>query len=341
MRYDFASDNTAPVAPEAREAMDEAGGGSMASYGEDPWTARAADQLRDLFETDCDVYFVFNGTAANSLALAAMCQSYNSVLCHEAAHIVTDECGAPEFFSNGTKLLTIAGEHGKLRPDHVAARATERHDLHFPRPRALSITQPTELGTVYTVDELHALGDTARSLGLRLHVDGARFANAVVTLGCSPRRLTVDAGVDVLCFGGTKLGMGLGEAVVFFDRALADDFSFRCKQAGQLASKMRYLTAPWATMLASGAWLRHAAHANAMAARLAAGLVDAGLELVHPPDANAVFVDLPDEHRRRVEADGWVFYDFIGGGSRFVCSWATTEAAVDELLASLRGRSPR
>jgi threonine aldolase len=337
MRFDFASDNTAPLAPEARAAMIDADVGSAASYGEDPWTARAADQLRDLFETDCDVYFVFNGTAANSLALATMCQSYNSVLCHETAHIVTDECGAPEFFSNGTKLLTIAGEHGKLDPASVIARANERHDLHFPRPRVVSITQPTELGTSYSLDEVRALGAAARSLGLRLHVDGARFANAVAALGCSPRQLSVEAGVDVLCFGGTKLGMGLGEAVVFFDRDLATDFSFRCKQAGQLASKMRYLTAPWAAMLSSGAWLRHAAHANEMARRLAAGATDAGLRLVHSADANAVFIDLPDDVRRRVEADGWVFYDFIGGGSRFVCSWATEPATVDELVTSLRG----
>jgi threonine aldolase len=338
MRYDFASDNTAPLAPEAVAAIDAAGEGSVASYGEDPWTERAADQLRALFETDCDVYFVFNGTAANSLALATICQSYNSVLCHEAAHIATDECGAPEFFSNGTKLLTIPGEHGKLQPDAVAARATERRDLHFPRPKALSLTQPTEFGTVYALDELGALSETAHSLGLRVHVDGARFANAVVSLGCAPRALAQDIGVDVLCFGGTKLGMGLGEAVVFFDRDLATDFSFRCKQAGQLASKMRYVTAPWVELLAGGGWLRHAAHANAMAQRLAAAITDLpGVEVVHPVEANAVFVALPDEMRARAADDGWAFYDFIGGGSRFVCSWSTTDTAIDALVGSLRG----
>ena len=338
MRYDFASDNTVPLAPEARQAMDRAGVGAVASYGEDQWTAQAADQLRELFETDCDVYFVFNGTAANALALATLCEPYHSVLCHETAHIETDECGAPEFFSNGTKLLTIGGAHGKLEPAAVAARATDRTDLHFPKARALSLTEPTELGTVYTSDELGALGEAARALGLRVHVDGARFANAVVSLGCAPRALAVDAGVDVLCFGGTKLGMGLGEAVVFFDRELGSEFAFRCKQAGQLASKMRYVTAPWTEMLASGAWLHHAAHANAMAQRLAAGIGTVpGATVVHPVEANAVFIDLPDDVRRAARADGWAFYDFIGGGSRFVCSWHTTEADVDDLLASLAG----
>jgi len=187
------------------------------------------------------VFFVFNGTAANALALATLCQSYHGIVCHELAHVETDECGAPEFFSNGTKLLAVGGAGGKIQPAALEAVVTPRSDLHFPKPKAVTLSQATELGTVYRLDELRALGAAAHRLGLRLHMDGARFANAVVTLGAAPAELTWRAGVDVLSLGGTKLGIPVGEAVVFFDRELAADFPWRCKQAGQLASKMRFL----------------------------------------------------------------------------------------------------
>jgi threonine aldolase len=266
----FASDNYAGICPEALSALLAANDGHVRSYGEDPWTLRVADRLRELFETDCDVYFVFNGTAANSLALAALCQPYHSVICHQLAHVETDECGAPQFFSNGAKLLAVAGEQGKLTPASIAEVVTRRTDIHYPKPKVVTLTQATEVGTVYRPDELRAIADTARAHGLRVHMDGARFANAVAGLGVSPADVTWRAGVDVLCFGGTKMGLPVGEAVVFFDRKLSDDFAYRCKQAGQLASKMRFLSAPWLGILEDGAWLRHAAHANAMARRLAA-----------------------------------------------------------------------
>lgn len=336
MRYDFASDNTSGLCPEAWEAMQEAGQGCEPSYGEDRWTAAAAERIRSVFETDCDVYFVFNGTAANSLALASLCQSYHSVLCHEASHIETDECGAPEFFSNGTKLLTLPGAHGKFEPDAVAALATKRTDLHFPKAKVLSLTESTEFGTVYSPTEVGALGEVAKSNGLRVHMDGARFANAVAALGCAPREITWEAGVDVLCFGGTKLGMGLGEAVVFFDREASAEFAFRCKQAGQLSSKMRFAAAPWDRMLGDGSWLTRAAHANAMATRLADRVRDLeGVEVLHAVDVNGVFADLSEEVRSSVRGADFMFYDFIGGGSRFMSSWATTEADVDALAAAM------
>lgn len=338
LRAEFASDNTAGICPEALDAVLSANGGRVPSYGDDDWTRRACDALRDFFQTDCDVFFVFNGTAANSLALASLCQSYHSILCHELAHVETDECGAPEFFSNGTKLLTVGGAMGKLDPAAVEAVVTRRRDIHFPKPKALTVSQSTELGTVYRPEELHALGTAARRLGLRLHMDGARFFNALAGLDASPADLSWRAGVDVLSLGGTKIGMAVGEAVVFFDRELAADFAYRCKQAGQLASKMRFLAAPWLGLLRDEAWRRHAGRANAMARRLAEGLAALpGVSLMLPVEANAVFAAMPDSMLAALRARGWMFYTFIGlGGARFVCAWDTREDQVAELLADLR-----
>ncbi len=262
LQQQFASDNYAGVCPEAWQAMEAANRGHVTSYGDDPWTARAADAFRGLFETACEVYFVFNGTAANSLALASLCQSYHGVICSDQAHVETDECGAPEFFSNGSKLLVAASDTGKLTPDAIYDLATKRKDIHYPKPRAVTITQSTETGRVYTLAELRAIAEECRAQGLSLHMDGARFANACASLGCSPAEMSWKSGVDVLCFGGAKNGMAIGEAVLFFDRGPAADFDYRCKQAGQLASKMRFLSAPWVGMLESGAWLRNAAHAT-------------------------------------------------------------------------------
>ena len=337
-RRQFASDNFAGICPEAWAAMAEANTGHAASYGNDPFTARVADQLRELFETHCEVFFVFNGTAANSLALAHLCQSYHSILCHEIAHVEKDECGAPEFFSNGSKVLTMAGENGKIAPASVERMVKHRSDINYPKPRVLSLTQSTELGTVYTPDELKSLWAVTKSLGLRIHMDGARFANAVASLGVQPKEITWQAGVDVLCFGGTKNGIGIGEAVVFFNPELAHEFDYRCKQAGQLASKMRFLSAPWAGLLTDGAWLRHAAHANAMAARLAAGIQRlTGAPLMFPRQANVVFVELPPAVITGLGERGWTFYTFIGqGGCRLMCAWDTTAAGVDEFLADLK-----
>jgi threonine aldolase len=333
----FASDNYAGVCPEALDAMILANTGSATAYGDDDWTERAADSFRKLFRSECEVFFVFNGTAANSLALASLCQSYHSVVCSSAAHVETDECGAPEFFSNGSKLLSAPSQDGKLTPEAIRALASSRSDIHFPKPRVVTITQPTETGQIYSVDEIGAIAAVCRELGLKLHMDGARFAHACATLGCSPAEISWQAGVDVLCFGGTKNGMAVGEAVIFFDRALAEDFDYRCKQAGQLASKMRFLSAPWVGLLESGAWLRNAQHGNACATRLADAVVGLpGVQLMFPVQANAVFLAAPqpvlDELRRR----GWRFYTFIGGGARFMFAWDADPARVDQLAADIR-----
>ena len=334
----FASDNYAGLCPEAAAAMEQANAGHERSYGDDRWTGQASDLIRDVFETDCEVFFVFNGTAANSLSLASLCQSYHSILCHELAHVETDECGAPEFFSNGTKMLLVPGLNGKIDPSGVERMVKKRTDIHFPKPRVVSVTQATEVGTVYSPDELKAVWSKAKSFNLRMHMDGARFANAVASLGCAPKEISWQAGVDVLCFGGTKNGMALGEAVVFFNRELAAEFEYRCKQAGQLASKMRFLSAPWVGMLKNGAWLRHAAHANAMAARLEDALRElSGVTLLFPRQANGVFAELPRKTIEGLWARGWMFYTFIGaGGCRFMCSWDTQPEDVDALVSDLR-----
>ncbi len=342
----FASDNTSGVCPEAWEAMARANRDYAASYGNDAWTTRAADLLRGLFETDCEVFFVFNGTAANSLALASCCQSYHSVICHEHAHIIDDECGAPEFFSNGTKLLGAPGVHGKIAPAAITELASKRTDIHYPKPRVVSLTQSTELGTIYKLEELAAIKETTRRFDLVTHMDGARFSNAQAALGLAPKIATWQAGVDVLCFGGTKLGMASCEAVIFFNRDLAREFDYRCKQAGQLASKMRLLAAGWVGVLENGAWLKHATHANRSAALLATRLEkEAGLAAAHPVEANAAFIDLPPELLQGLRERGWVIYNFIGGNvARFMCSWQTTDADIDALLvdiADLQKSSPR
>jgi threonine aldolase len=333
----FASDNYAGICPEAWRATEDANHGHVSSYGDDPWTAGASDAFRELFEKDCEIYFVFNGTAANSLALASLCQSYHGLICCDSAHVETDECGAPEFFSNGSKLLVAHSAEGKLTPTSIRELATKRQDIHYPKPRVVTITQSTELGTVYTLDELRAISDECKMHNLYLHMDGARFANACVSLGRSPAETSWKSGVDVLCFGGTKNGLAVGEAVIFFDRKLATDFDYRCKQAGQPASKMRFLAAPWVGMLESGAWLRNAAHANNCAKHFAAQIFcTPGIKLAAPVEANAVFLSASDGILIALRARGWKFYIFIGGATRFMFSWDSDLSRVDALCRDLK-----
>ena len=335
----FASDNYAGICPEALEAMLTANSGHEVSYGDDSWTQKAADLIRDIFETDCEVFFVFNGTSANSLSLAALCQSYHSILCHEFAHVEASECGAPEFFANGTKVLLLPGANGKVDPKAIESAVNKRTDIHYPKPRALSLTQGTEVGTVYSLAELGTLAEAAKRFGLRIQMDGARFANAVVSLGVKPKEITWQAGVDVLCFGGTKNGVGVGEAVVFFNKEVAREFDYRCKQGGQLASKMRFLSAPWVGMLKDGAWLRHAAHSNAMAQRLEQAIRGLpGVQISYPVETNAVFARLPVPVTEGLHARGWKFYTNVGGWdeSRLMCSWDTTPDDVDAFAADMK-----
>ena len=337
-RRQFASDNYAGICPEAFAAMVEANQGHEVSYGNDTWTEKASNLIRDVFETNCEVFFVFNGTSANSLSLASLCQSYHSILGHELAHIETAECGAPEFFANGTKVLLLPGADGKVDPQSIEPAVHRRTDIHYPKPRVLALTQATELGTVYSCDELRALAEAAGRCQLRIQMDGARFANAVAALGVTPKEISWQAGVDVLCFGGSKNGIALGEAVVFFNLELAREFDYRCKQGGQLASKMRFLSAPWVGMLQDGAWLRHARHSNAMAKALEAAIRPLpGIEIAHPVQTNAVFARLPDEAARGMHERGWKFYTHVGteGEARLMCSWDTTPSDVEAFARDL------
>jgi threonine aldolase len=327
----FASDNNSGICPEVWAALQEANTGHATGYGDDPWTEKAKQLIRDLFETDSDVFFVFNGTAANSLALASMCDSYHGVIAFDYSHLETDECNAPGFFAPGVKMLPVGGENGKIIPEAIKRAANARRDVHASMPRAVSLTQATELGTVYSTDELTAITKAAHDLGLLVHMDGARFANAVASLGVKPGRISREAGVDVLSLGGTKNGMAFGDAVIFFNRKLSQDFLYRCKQSGQLASKMRFIAAQWIGLLQDGAWLRNAKHANDTAALMEPKLRGLpGVQVLYPRQANAVFVDMPQPVLDGLHERGWHFYADVGPhGARLMCSWDSTKEDVE------------
>ncbi|HPO89995.1 MAG TPA: low specificity L-threonine aldolase [Victivallales bacterium] len=334
----FASDNYAGICPEALKAIERANYGHEPSYGEDYWTKKACDKFREVFEANCEVFFVFTGTAANGLALSSLCQSYHSVICHEAAHIETDECGAPEFFSHGSKLLLAKGENGKILPDELSRIINKRTDIHYPKPKVVSITQATELGTVYKLKELNEIHKEAKKLKLNTHMDGARLANAIASLSCKPAQITKDVGIDVLCFGGPKNGLALGEAVIFFNLKYAEDFAYRCKQAGQLASKMRFIAAQWFSVLENNIWLKYATHANECAALLEAELkrIDE-IKILYPREANSVFIDIPSEMAKFLKSKGWQFYNFIGtGGIRLMCSWDMTKETIRDFVSDIK-----
>jgi len=334
----FASDNYSGMCPEVMHSINEANVGSVPAYGNDKFTLDAANKIREIFQTDCEVFFVFNGTAANSLALASLCRSYHSVICHELAHIETDECGAPEFFSNGSKLLLAKGENGKLHPQSIREVASKREDIHYPKAKVISLTQSTEVGTVYSIDELKEIKKVADEFDMYIHMDGARFANALTSLDVTPAEITWKAGVDVLCFCGTKNGMAMGEAVVFFNKDLAKDFAYRCKQAGQLASKMRFISAQWLGLLKNDLWLKNSAHANKMALYFASELENIdGISLMFPVQSNAVFIETNPKILDMLKEKNWLFYTFIGlGGARFVFSWGSTIKRIDELVKDIK-----
>ena len=334
----FASDNQAGICPEALAALAAANAGHEPSYGDDRWTLALGERMRALFETGtCETFLVFNGTAANALALAAICRPFEATLCHALSHIETDEAAAPEFFTGGAKLLTADTSDGKLTPEAVERLARRYEGFHHVKARALSLTQSTEVGTVYTVDEVRALTAVARRRGLATHMDGARFANAVASLGCRPADLAWRAGIDVLSFGATKNGLAVGEAMVFFDPGLADAFAWRVKQTGQLASKMRFLAAPWCALLEGDVWLRNARHANAMARRLAERLGSiAEVRIMYPVEANAVFARIPVAAQAAMRDRGWRFYTFLGEtGCRLMCAWDTSPEVVDRFADDL------
>ena len=337
-RHHFASDNTAGICPEAWIALEQANARYAPSYGEDEWTDKVCQRIREIFEVDCDVYFVFTGTAANSLGLSQLCQPFHGIICHERAHIQTDEAGATEFYTRGAKLFLTKTSDGKIDLAEAEKIFAQQVELHGHMMRAVSIAQATELGTVYTPGEIKAISVFARAHKMLLHMDGARFANAVASLGCGPKTITWQAGVDILSFGGTKNGLATGELVIFFDKKSSSDFQYRVKQAGQLGSKMRFLAAPWLGLLSGDVWLRNARHANEAARQLAQRLRnEAGIASAFPVESNAVFVQLDDRLVRNLQARGWRFYKFVEPDIyRLMCSWSTEEDDISMLVGDLR-----
>lgn len=338
--HDFRSDNVAGAAPEVMSALATASTGSADPYGNDALTARVIERLSTIFETPVAVFPVATGTAANSLALSALVPPFGAVYCHEEAHIMVDECGAPEFFTGGAKLIPLAGTNGKLTPDAVT-RAVARAGVgvvHKVQPSALSLTQATEAGTIYRPTEIEALVEAAHANGMAVHMDGARFANAVARLGCAPADLTWRAGVDVLTLGATKGGCLAAEAVIFFNPAMAEDFGYARKRGGHLVSKMRFLSAQLDAWLTDDLWLRLARHANAMADRLAVGMATMpGVELAHPVEANELFVRLPEPAILALEDAGFRFYRWDDGLVRLVTAFDTPACVVDAFLEILSG----
>ncbi|KAA8385471.1 threonine aldolase [Acetobacter tropicalis] len=334
----FASDNYSGICPQALDAIVRASAaGSAPAYGDDPWTRLAEDAIRTLFDTDAAVFFVFNGTAANALALATLCPPYCSIIATDIAHADTSERGAPEFFTGGSKLMTPPCPDGKLTSAAIKLCCRKAQSPQASGPAVVTITQPTENGLLYTPEEIRALADTCHEHGLSLHMDGARLANAIAALGCPPAAITWQAGVDALSFGGTKNGMAVGDAVVFFNRKLSRGFAERAKQGGQIASKMRFITAPWLSMIQSGAWLENARHGNACARLFATELAGvSGLELAWPVQSNGVFLLLPEQSMNTLRAKGWRFYTMFGGVARFLFGWDAKPEAVKALAADIR-----
>lgn len=334
---EFASDNTAPVHPAVLEALAAANQGPSPAYGRDPWTARAVAWFREQFGPDTEAFPAWNGTGANVLSLRALTRPWQAVVCTAQAHIQVDECGAPELLT-GCKLIDLPTADGKLTPAMLRDSMRGIGDFHHVQPAVVSLTQVTEYGTVYTRDELVALCATAHELGLRVHMDGARIANAAAALGLPLRAFTKDAGVDILSFGATKNGAMGAEAVVVFDPALAAEMLFLRKQSMQLASKMRYVSAQFLALAEGDLWLANARNSNAMAQRLAAGVRGIpGLEITQKVEASAVFATLPPEVTGRLQQEfHFDFWNHSPREVRWMTSWATSAADVDEFVAAIR-----
>ncbi len=336
MKRGFGSDNHSGISPEIVEAIAKANVDHALAYGDDEYCQRAIELLRKEFGEQASVYFVFNGTGANVLSIDAMCRSHHAVVCAETAHIHVDECGAPQRIV-GCKLLTVATPDGKLTPELVKTQLHGFGFEHHSQPRAISIAQSTELGTLYTLDDIRALSELAHQYNMYLHMDGARLANAAVALGCTFQEMTTDCGVDILSFGGTKNGMLMGESCIVLNPALDVDMKYRRKQMGQLCSKMRFVAAQYIAYLESGVWRRNAEHSNAMAQYLLNQVKDIpGVEVVYPTQVNSVFVRLPRKVWTSLQQD-YFFYDWDEAKDevRWMCSFDTTREDIDSFVDCL------
>lgn len=337
MKRGFGSDNHSGVHPDVLKAIAEVNVDHAMAYGEDEYSAKVEQLFKQYFGTDASVYFAFNGTGANVLCLDAMTRSHHAVVCADTAHIHVDECGAPQRIT-GAKLLTIKTPDGKLTPELVKTQLHGFGFQHHSQPKVISIAQPTELGTLYTLNEIKALADLAHQYNMYLHIDGARFANAAVALGCTFKQMTTDLGVDALSFGGTKNGLMIGEAVVLLNPKLNEDFLYRRKQAMQLCSKMRFIAAQFKAYFTDDLWKRNAEHSNAMARQLYNAIKDEkGVDVVYPVQANGVFVRLPREVWTRLQ-EKYFFYDWDEDDNvvRFMCSFDTTAEDIDLFALTLK-----
>lgn len=347
----FTSDNAAGASPEVMAALSRANDGYAGAYGGDALTARAQDMIREVFEApDAAVHFVATGTAANSIALACLTPPWSGVYCHRSAHIEVDECGAPEFFTGGAKMVLVDGDHGRMAPEPLRAAIPPRdgHAVHHVQRGALSLTNATEYGTVYSVEQVCALADIAKAKDAPVHMDGTRFANAIATLGCTPAELSWKAGVDILCLGASKNGAMAAEAVIIFDPEKAWEFELRRKRGGHLFSKMRFIAAQFEAMMTNDLWLQNARHANQMANQLAGGIASlSGATLTHPVEANLLFPSIPRGAHKAAIAKGakyyfWPMSQSLDGPDdepmtcRLVCSSQTTEQDVDAILTAFR-----
>lgn len=346
----FASDNSGPVHPRVMEALHAANEGWALPYGNDPWTERAVQKVRDVFEApEAAVYFTATGSAANALALATITQPFQTIFCTAEAHIEEDECNAPEFYTGGAKLTLVPSEDAKMSPDALSELLESKSGktVHSAQMGPLSLTQVTERGTTYTLDELTALTTVAKASGLPVHLDGARFANAMVALGCSAAEMSWQAGVDIVSFGGTKNGLMAAEAVVIFDPSLAWEFELRRKRGGHLFSKSRYLSAQMDAYLTDGLWLDMARLANTAGQKLADGLRTLpNVNLLHPPDANMIFAALPTAAHRRLHEAGAQYYPGAGAteaaddattNARIVADWSCPDSHIDQFLKLVAG----
>ena len=337
MKRSFASDNNSGVSPEIIRKITEANYDDFVAYGDDPYTKEAERKFKEVFGESAEVFFVATGTGANVVALSAMLRPFQAVISAESAHINTDECGAPEKFT-GSKILTIGTENGKITPEQIRPFLHGAHGEHQVVPKVISITESTELGTIYTPNEIKAITDFAHRNGLLVHMDGARIANAAAALNCKFADITSKAGVDALSFGGTKNGMMLGEAVVFFDKTLAENFKFIRKQGGQLISKMRFVSAQFIAYFENDLWLKNAKHANEMAKLLAKEAKKIkGVEVVYPVEANAVFVKLPKNKIKDMQKKSFFYmWDEDLGIARWMTHFATTEEDVFEFARMVK-----
>ncbi|HEY2540953.1 MAG TPA: beta-eliminating lyase-related protein [Stellaceae bacterium] len=340
---DFRSDNTGGAAPEILEALIRANHDTALGYGADEWTAALQQRFSDLFETAVRVFPVATGTAANALSLAALSPSWGIVYCSEAAHINTAEANAAGFFGGGLKLAPIAGEHGRIDAERLAESLAEivPGQFHRGQPAVVSLTQASELGTVYSLAEIRTVAEIAKARGLRMHMDGARFANALARLGCSPAEASWRCGIDLMSFGATKNGGVLCDAIVVFKPELVDGLAVQLRRAGQVWSKMRFASAQLLAYVEGGRWLDMARSSNAISARIAAGLAEiTNARLLAPIEANEIFLELPDRVMDALEADGFGFYRRSKILARFVCRYDTTDAEADALVAALRRHLP-